>query len=90
MKNIIKTKAILSSLLLITFIIVTFTGTGLYFSPSGQIAKNTSWSFFGFDEWQLENIHTRIGFIMVALIIIHLFLNYKIFLNEIKNCLHRS
>jgi len=84
MKNIIKIRAILSSLLLITFIIVLFTGIGLYFSPSGKIAKEISWTFLGFNKWQLENLHTRSGFFMSALIIIHLFINYKMFLGELK------
>jgi len=73
MKNIIRIKAILSLLLLIIFIIVLFTGIGLYFSPSGRIAKEISWNFLGFD-----------GFIMSALVIIHLLINYKMFLGEVK------
>ncbi|OQX52876.1 MAG: hypothetical protein B5M48_04515 [Candidatus Omnitrophica bacterium 4484_213] len=63
----------LSLLLLIIFIIVLFTGIGLYFSPSGRIAKEISWNFLGFD-----------GFIMSALVIIHLLINYKMFLGEVK------
>lgn len=70
MKNIIKIKAILSSLLLILFIIVLLTGIGLHISPSGKIA--------------LKKLHTIAGYIMSGLIIIHLFLNRKIFLNELK------
>jgi len=84
MKNIIKIRAILSSLILITFIIVLLTGIGLYLSPSGRATKEISWDFFGFDKWQLENMHTLFGFIMSALVIIHLIINYKMFLNEIK------
>jgi hypothetical protein len=75
MKNIIKIRAIISSLLLVTFIIVLFTGIGLYFSPSGRIAKEINWNFLGFTKWQLENLHTVSGFIMSALIIIHLLIN---------------
>ncbi len=90
MKYIIKIRAILSSLLLITFIIVLFTGIGLYFSPSGKAAREINWSFLGFDKWQLENLHTLSGFIMSALIIIHLLINYKLFLNEIKTLFKRQ
>ncbi len=85
MKNIVKIRAILSSSLLITFIVTLFTGLGLYLSPSGRIAREINWSFLGFDKLQLENIHTLFGFIMSGLIIIHLFINYKIFLSEIKS-----
>ena len=84
MKSIIKIRAILSSLLLITFIIVTLTGIGLHRAPSGKIARETSWTFLDLSKWQLENIHTIFGFIMSALVIFHLLLNYKIFFGEIK------
>jgi len=84
MKKIIKVRVILSSLLLITFIVVLFTGIGLYFSPSGMIAKEVSWNFLGLDKWQLENLHTVFGFAMAVLVITHLLVNYKMFLNEIK------
>ncbi len=84
MKNLMKIRAILSSLLLIVFIIVVFTGIGLYFSPSGRIAAEISWNFLGFSKWRLENLHTLSGFIMSGLVIIHLLINYKMFLGEIK------
>jgi len=84
MKSIVKIRAILSLLLIITFVIVTFTGIGLYLSPSGRIARETSWGLFGLGRWQLENMHTILGFIMSALIIIHLAVNYKLLLSEVK------
>ncbi len=84
MKNLIKIRAILSSLLIIVFIVVVFTGIGLYLSPSGRIAKEMSWTFLGFDKWQLENLHTLSGFLMFGMIIIHLLINHKMFLGEIK------
>ncbi|MCD6109214.1 DUF4405 domain-containing protein [bacterium] len=84
MKNTIKIRAILSSLLFITFAIVLFTGIGLYISPSGKIAGEAGWNFFGFGKLQLENLHTLFGFVMSALVIVHLLMNYKMFLGEIK------
>ena len=82
--KIIKIRAILSSLLLISFIIVLFTGIGLYFAPSGRIAKELSWSFMGIDKWRLERLHTVFGFIMSGLVIVHLGVNYRLFISEIK------
>ncbi len=84
MKNIIKIRAILSLVLLIAFLFVLFTGVGLYFSPSERIARELNWSFLGFNKWQLEKLHTLSGFIMSGLVMIHFFLNYKLFLSEIK------
>ncbi|HHD92336.1 MAG TPA: DUF4405 domain-containing protein [Candidatus Portnoybacteria bacterium] len=84
MKNLIKIRGILSSLLIIMFIIVVFTGIGLYLSPPGRIAKEMSWNFLGFNKWQLENLHALFGFLMSGMVVIHLLINYKMFLGEIK------
>ncbi len=83
-KNIVKIRGILSSLLLIISIIAIFTGIGLYFAPSGRIARGTGWSFFGFNLSKLEMLHTVTGFIMAVLIVIHFIINYKMFKNEMK------
>ena len=80
----IKLRAVLSLLLLVTFIVSLFTGLGLYFSPSGKTAKQTEWNFFGFEKRQLENLHTVFGFAMSVLIVIHLIVNYKLFFSEIR------
>ena len=82
--NTIKTKGVLSLSLVISFIITTFSGIGLFFSPSGRIARETNWLFLGISKFKLENMHTIFGFIMSALAILHLAINYKIFLLEIK------
>ncbi len=84
MKNTIKIKAIISSSLIVSFLITTLTGIGLYFAPSERIARATNWTFLSFSKTSLENVHTIFGFIMAALIIIHFLLNYKLFKGEIK------
>ena len=83
--KIIRIKAILSSFLLVTFIVVTFTGVGLYFSTQGKLVDGTLFSLLGFNVFKLKKMHTFIGFIMSGLITVHLFINYKIFLVEIKS-----
>ncbi len=90
MKNIIKIRAILSSLLVISFIVVFLTGVGLHFSSSGRVAKEITLVFLGFNKWQLEKIHTLSGFIMSALVITHFLINKKMFLSEIKSLLSVS
>ena len=84
MFNKIKFRAITSSLLIINFVVLTFTGIGLYLSPSGYITKATAWTFLGISKFKLENLHAVFGFILIALLLIHLFLNYKMFFNEFK------
>ena len=80
MKNIIKIRAILSLLLLISFIVVFLTGLGLFFSKNEMFIIN---------EWPLEKIHTLSSFIMSALILIHFGINKKMMINEVKTLLKR-
>ena len=82
--KIVKIRGIISSLLIVIFIIIVFTSIGLYFAPSERIARETGWIFLGFNRFQLENIHTIFGFLMFGIVVIHLILNYKMFLAEIK------
>ena len=82
--KIVKTRAIISLGLLITFTMVFISGLGLYFAPNGRIARETNWKFILFEKGQLEDIHTITAFIMTGLIIIHFIINFKMFKNELK------
>ena len=82
--NEIKLRGILTSIIIITFALVLFTGVGLYLSPSGKVAVLTNWNFFGIDKFQLENLHTLTGFVMSALVIVHLFLNRHMYITELR------
>ncbi len=80
----IKVKGIISSLMFMLFVPVMFSGIGLYFAPSGREARLTNWTFLGFSKEQLEVMHDIPGLIFAALTIIHILLNFKIYVNEIK------
>jgi hypothetical protein len=83
--NKLKFKAIISSLLLITFVVVAITGVGLWLVPKGPATNLADWKFLGiFGKHQLERLHTIGGFLMIVLIIVHLFSNWKIFMGELK------
>ncbi len=82
--NLLKLKAAVSSSLAVLLIPVAFTGIGLYFAPSGRIARETSWAFFGLSKLQLEQLHTITGFIFAGLAVIHFILNLKMLLCELK------
>ena len=85
-----QTRAIVSSLLLLVFAVVLFTGVGLNLSPSGKIANETGWNFAGLSKGQLENLHTVSGYIMSGLVLIHLALNYKMYLGEIRTLFNKK
>ena len=83
--NTLRIKAVVSFILLVLFVIVFVSGIVLYLAPSGSIAHKTNWHFLIFDKWQWKKIHTVSAFIMSVVIFVHLFLNRKIFIAEIKS-----
>ena len=85
MKKLAKIRAIISLFLIVLFVVVFITGTELHFAPCGKIAREISWNFLGFDRKTLRMIHTLSGYLMSGLIIIHLLLNYKMLISEIKS-----
>lgn len=85
----VKLKAILSTFILVLFVLVGFSGVGLYFAPSGREARLTNWNFLGFSKDALEKMHNLPGMILVVLLVIHFLLNFRIYKNEII-CLVRT
>ena len=85
--NTLKLKALVTSILVVLFLIVLITGIGLHLAPNGRTAKEAGWNFLGFDRFSLERIHTISSFLMSGIVIIHFLLNYKLFISEAKNLL---
>lgn len=85
----VKLKAILSTFILVLFVLVGFSGVGLYFAPSGREARLTNWNFLGFSKDALLKMHDLPGMILVVLLVIHFLLNFRIYKNEII-CLVRT
>ncbi len=90
MDNIIKIKAILSSTLLVSFLVLVVTGIGLYLSPSGKIAKETNWRFLSANKSQLEKIHTIFGFVFAGLVFFHWLANRKLLQVELQSFLGKN
>ncbi|MCD6576087.1 MAG: DUF4405 domain-containing protein [Nanoarchaeota archaeon] len=82
--DLIKLRGITSTALIVVFALVVFTGIGMYFAPSGRVAYEAGWTFFGIQKFQLENLHTITGFLMAVIVGIHLLLNYKMYAGEVK------
>ncbi len=83
-KNVMKCKGVISSLLIIIFVIILITGIGLSRAPSGKEEKDNGWTFLGMKKDVLRDIHTSSGIIMGCIIVIHLSLNYKMLKGEMK------
>jgi len=67
-KKVVKIGGIVSILLGIMFLIASITGIKLFLSPKGRATT----------------LHTAAGFLIMALATIHLILNYKMLVSELK------
>jgi len=78
----LKIKGIVSTLLLLTVLFLAVSGTMLYFGKTGMI--------LGIARGDWRGVHAIVAIIMCALLVTHLFLNRKIYFNELKSLLKRS
>jgi len=69
-------KAVLSTLLILIFLFLAFTGALLYFGKTGVV--------WGFSRHLLREIHFWAAVSMCALVPVHLILNLGLYLSELK------
>ena len=67
----------------ISFIADTISGVILYIAPPGRIAHWTNWTVWGLDKEEWGAIHTIFGYVLLIIVGIHLYYNWKIFWNFI-------
>ena len=84
-KNKFKTKSFATFTVAWMFLILTFSGVILYFTPSGRIANWTSWTLLGLlkEEWQ--GLHNLFAILFVLFIVLHLFFNWKVLMSYFKS-----
>jgi len=80
-----KTKSFATMTIAWMFLIMTFSGVILYFTPSGRIANWTNWTLLGLlkEEWQ--GLHNLFAILFVLFIVLHLFFNWKVFMSYFKS-----
>ena len=66
-------------LVIISFIVDTISGIVLYISPPGRIAHWTNWTFWGLGKDAWGAIHTIFGYLLLIIVAIHLYYNWKMF-----------
>ena len=67
----------------ISFIADTISGIILYIAPPGRVAHWTNWTVWGLDKEEWGAIHTIFGYVLLIIVGIHLYYNWKIFWNFI-------
>jgi len=76
-KRLIKTKAIVSSILTILYI-------GAVVLTIGSMIASRKGSFLGVSAKELLRLHVHYGMIMLVAIAVHLYLNWGLLKNEVK------
>ncbi|MBN1848908.1 MAG: DUF4405 domain-containing protein [Deltaproteobacteria bacterium] len=91
-KKIFNWRGWVTFVVIISFIIDTISGIILYFAPHGRIANWTIWTIWGLDKDQWAAIHTIFGYVLLIIVGIHLYFNWRIFIHflwsKIQKAIH--
>lgn len=68
----------------ISFLVMTYTGIMLFFTPKGKIAYWTDWSLFGLTKDQYGNIHTTSMVLFVLFTALHIYYNWTPLVNYLR------
>lgn len=79
-----RTKGFVSLLLACLFLTVSVSGVALYMSPKGRVANWTGWTVGGLGKHEWEAVHMNMCLLMLIIVAVHLFLNWKVFWSYIK------
>lgn len=74
----------------ISFIVDTVSGIILYIAPPGRIANWTNWTVWGLSKEAWGAIHTIFGYVLLIIVAIHLYYNWKMFLNFIWSKIRKA
>jgi len=80
----------ISFLLLLSFLLLAFSGLMLYLRPEGSIARWTGWNILGINKKSWEGIHTIFCILFLVVTSIHLVLNWKALLHYLSGKTARS
>jgi hypothetical protein len=74
----------------LSFIIDTVSGIILYIAPPGRIANWTNWKIWGLSKGDWGAIHTIFGYVLLIIVGLHLYYNWKVFWNFIWSRLRKA
>ena len=78
------TKAFVSLLLSLLFLVLGFSGVILYFTPRGRLANWTGWTMLGLKKSDWQALHMNIALMFLILAGLHLYLNWSSFWGYIR------
>ncbi|MGB9880874.1 MAG: DUF4405 domain-containing protein [Anaerolineae bacterium] len=89
MKNLNNTRGMVSTLLIVLFVLCIVSGLVLMNAPDGRTARLSGWTFIGFSREALRTIHDATGILMALAVVLHLTLNLRWYLYEVRSVLGR-
>ncbi len=78
-------KKITSLTMLLSIVVMTYTGVMLFIAPPGRIANWANWEIIGLSKEQYAQIHTTFMVLIIVMTILHLFYNWKPITSYMKN-----
>ncbi len=83
-------RAFVSVLAGFTFVAMAVTGLVMFFAPSCRIARDTSWTVWGYDRDQWTAVHVWFSIAFVGASMLHIYLNWAALTTYFKTKLHRG
>lgn len=84
-----KWRGLVTFLLAFGMLVEIVSGIVLYITPPGRFANWTNWTFWGIDKHMWGAIHTVFGYLLLIVIMIHLYFNWRVILhftwNKLRN-----
>jgi len=74
----------------ISFIVDTLSGVILYIAPPGRVANWTDWQVWGLGREQWVAVHTIFGYVLLIIVGIHLYYNWKMLWNFIWSRIRKA
>lgn len=78
-------KKITSLTMLLTMVIMTYTGIILFIAPPGRVAHWANWELLGLDKEEYGALHSTLMVLFIAATILHIYYNWKAITTYMKN-----
>lgn len=69
----------------LAFLVTVVTSVILYIVPHGRVANWADWIFWGMTKDDWGAVHTTVGTLFVVALLLHIWLNWKLLMNYMKN-----
>ncbi|XPV68701.1 MAG: DUF4405 domain-containing protein [Halarcobacter sp.] len=78
-------KKITSLTMLLTMVIMTYTGIMLFIAPPGRVANWADWQIIGLSKEQYAQVHSTFMVLFIVFTLLHIYYNFKPMLSYMKN-----